>query len=593
MGSKTTPRGPEHVRAWSLFQADRIADAKSAYENICRNSRTDDGAWLMLGIIHARQRCYAEAESCLHQAITTNPGNFDAHVNLGLLCCQQGFYERALQYYRNAVKLEAGHADVWVQAGNVYARMDLLVDAEEHYRHALGLNPEHPLAAGNLANVLAYQGRPDEAIGLYQQALRSAPQAAGIHSNLLLCLHYSGKVATQAIFQAHREWAALYGRGVQPYAWSPAAFKVSGRLRIGYVSPDLREHSVAYFLEPLLSGHDRSKYAIFCYADLGAQDATTARLAGQVDGVRYTHGLSDDQVAALIRQDGIGVLVDLAGHTENNRLPVFLRRPAPVQMTYLGYPDTTGLDSVDFRITDRWADPPGQTEPLHTERLLRLGSGFLRFSPPQEAPEPGALPFDAAGYITFGSFNALTKITPSMLVLWAGLLKQLPGGRLLIKNRQLTDPRLRERLRQYYAALGISGERIQLFGRTSKSEHLAACAGVDIALDTYPYNGTTTSCDSLWMGIPVITLAGTTHVSRVGLSLLARVGLEEFVAHDEQHYTATALALAGDTQRLRALRAGLRERMKSTLCDAGSFCREIEAGYESAWNAWYRSRAGV
>lgn len=578
-----------HASAWALFQAGRLLDAKQIYEKICRKSRKDDGAWLMLGIIHGSLAGYAEAEECLKRAIGINERNFDALVNLALVYHQKGMPEAALKYYKKALAINPAHADVLFQMGNVCARMDHLTLAENYYLRALALDPGHPLVPGNLANVMAYQGRATEAIAFYRKALQMNADSAGIHSNLLLCMHYPDEYDPGAVFTEHRIWSSVQTRGVHPYEWEPPDSWAARKLRVGYVTPDLREHSVAYFLKPILENHDRSRFEIYCYFESVRPEDTRNEFACMADVVRNTHGLSDDQAAAVIKMDGIDILVDLAGHTENNRLPVFARRPAPLQITYLGYPDTTGLNIIDYRITDHWADPPGRTEQFHSERLLRLETGFLCFSPPADSPEVTSLPSDSNGYITFGSFNVLTKITPEMLSIWGKLLTLMPEARLLIKNRQLTDERLKYRLREQFLAMGVHAERIELLGRTSKREHMATYGRVDIALDSYPYNGTTTTCDTLWMGIPVVTLAGASHVSRVGVSILSQVGLDELVTESSQEYVERAMALAANHERIREIRRGLRDTMRnSCLCNAEKFSRGIEALYVAVWEDWRR-----
>ena len=321
-----------------------------------------------------------------------------------------------------------------------------------------------------------------------------------------------------------------------------------------------------------------------------SRDETGERLARLTEAVRTTEGMADAAVTAMIEQDRIDILVDLAGHTENNRLTVFAFRPAPVQMTYLGYPDTTGLEAIDYRITDALSDPPGQTERFHSEQPLRLERCFLCYSPPVESPAVSPLPAVTAGYITFGSFNARTKITAEIVALWAGILKAVPGSRLLIKNRQLTDEALRVELITWLEGHGIIPQRVEMQGRTSKAAHMNAYSRVDIALDTYPYNGTTTTCDALWMGVPVITRCGRTHVNRVGVSLLTAVGLESLVAENDDDYIARAVSLATDVARLRRIRINLRNSMReSPLCDRRDFVHAVEAAYRDAWKGWCSS----
>ena len=360
------------------------------------------------------------------------------------------------------------------------------------------------------------------------------------------------------------------------------------RLRVGYVSPDFRRHSVSYFLEPLLAAHDRAGFEIFCYAEVIQPDEVTARLQRHADHWLITAGMPDDALAARIRADGIDILIDLAGHTAGNRLPLFARRPAPIQATWLGYPNTTGLPAIDYRLADAISDPPGWGDALASETLLRLPGGFLCFGPPVHAPPPGVPPCLAAGAVTFGSFNNPAKISLPTIESWSAILKRLPDARLLLKSRQLVDAMTWVLLRTRFAERGIPANRVDMLGfQADTVSHLEVYHRVDIALDPFPYNGATTTCEALWMGVPVVTLAGDRHAARVGASLLSRVGLDGLIAASRDEYVERAVDLAGDRERLAALRSTLRPDMAaSSLCDATAFARGVEAAYRGIWERW-------
>ncbi len=585
MGKKPSLSNSDHAYAWSLYQAGKLLDAKRVYKKICRKWPSDEGAWLMVGIIQGGGGDYKQAEIALKKVIALNPDNFDALANLGLLFFRRGDLDTALKYYLRALSFQPDHIDVLTNSGNVYAQLDMLSSAEENYLKAIEQNPNYPAALTNLANVLAYQGRPLEAIPFYRRALQIDSESVGVHSNLLLCMHYPFGFKEQDIYAEHRKWAELYCRGISPFSWVVADIEKEKRLRIGFVTPDLRGHSVAYFLEPILRHYNKKIFEIYCYFEDGRQDQKTNSLERLSDVVVKTQGLSDLQVAEKIKKDKIDILIDLAGHTENNRLVVFAYQPAPLQITYLGYPDTTGLETIHYRITDQWADPVGQTEAFHSERLLRLKRGFLCFSPAVESPEVSALPYDENGYITFGSFNVLTKLTPKILSLWAKILILQPTSRIIIKNRQLSDEVLKDRLLGYFQGLGVEPDRIELLGKLPKAEHMSSYSRVDIALDSYPYNGTTTTCDTLWMGVPVVTLAGKMHVSRVGVSILSQLALHDLVAENEGDYVQLVLKLASNIERIRSLRINLRGQMRAShLCDGVAFCQDFEDALISAWH---------
>jgi predicted O-linked N-acetylglucosamine transferase (SPINDLY family) len=359
------------------------------------------------------------------------------------------------------------------------------------------------------------------------------------------------------------------------------------RLKIGYVSPDFRTHSVAYFFEGLLRWHDNKVVETFCYALTPHKDETTERLQQQASVWRDVSTLDDAALVKQARADGIDILVDLAGHTARNRLTVFAARAAPVQMTYLGYPSTTGLSRMDYRLTDERADPPGE-EAFHSERLVRLPGCFLCYQPPLRSPSVAGAPMVHNGYITFGSFNNLAKINANVVALWSEILQAVPGSRLLIKNPSLTDGVTAERYRAMFDTHGISSDRTELLGLVPDPQaHLDTYRRIDIALDTFPYNGTTTTCEALYMGVPVITLAGQAHAGRVGLSILGNLGLDELIARSPDDYVSCAASLATNQERICDLRNTLRERLlTSAICDADSFARKVEQAFRQIWHDW-------
>jgi protein O-GlcNAc transferase len=357
---------------------------------------------------------------------------------------------------------------------------------------------------------------------------------------------------------------------------------------VGYLSPDFREHSTGYFVEGLLAGHDRGAVEVFCYSSGRAADGVTARLKEHFACFRNVVGMSDRSAAELIRRDGIDVLVDLAGHTGENRLLILAYKAAPVQVTYLGYPNTTGMTAIAYRLTDALADPPGEGVERYSEKLVRLPGSFLCYRPVEDAPEAGEPPAARQGSVTFGCFNAQAKINLPLVEQWSRILRRVARSSLIVKNASLADGATRDRLAGMFGVCGVGVERLELLGRTATpAQHLAVYRRVDIALDTFPYHGTTTTCEALWMGVPVVTLAGAVHRSRVGVSLLRSVGLPELVAGSWDEYVEIAAGLAGDRGRLVELRAGMRERMReSRLMDGAGLAREVEGAYRDMWRRW-------
>jgi predicted O-linked N-acetylglucosamine transferase (SPINDLY family) len=466
--------------------------------------------------------------------------------------------------------------------GWIQQRLGLLAAAEEQLRHALALDPNYSPALIDLASVLHELGEVDEALSCYRSALARAPNAAN-HSSMLALMLYDPNTPPSAVLAEARSWADRYAPEPAKQPHDLTALAGAPRRRIGYVSPDFREHAVAHFLEPLLAAHDATRFEVVCYSNVKAPDDVTARLARHAR-FQVIRDCSDAEVAAQIRADGIHILVDLAGHTTDNRLALFARSPAPIQATYLGYPGTTGLAAIGFRFTDALADPEPTADAEYSERLVRLPGGFCCFRPPQRAPHVNDLPRLERGYITFGSLNNYTKLSAPVLEAWAGLLARIPDARLVLQSRPFADPAIRERVWLRFAALGVARERVDLHGALPLEAHLALYHEIDIALDTYPWNGHTTTCLALHMGVPVVVLDGGRFGGRMGLSVLTRVGLTDWIASDTEHYIALAMERAQDVAGLCQVRQRLRNQLaRSPLCDEVAFTRGLEAAYETLW----------
>ena len=425
---------------------------------------------------------------------------------------------------------------------------------------------------------------------------RDVADAAAASARLCQLNYDPGLTSTQ-LFREHAAWAERFARPLSPAEAAHANSPEPARpLRVGYVSGDLRRHPVAFFVEPLLRCHDRSVIRPFCYSNCGERDDLNAHLRALVPDWRDIAELDDDAVAELIRADAIDILVDLSGHTARNRLLVFARKPAPVQVTAIGYVNTTGLAAMDYRLTDAWCDPAGaeDDEASYSETLWRLPGGFNCYAPPKGLPEPGPAPLTTRGHVTFGSFNNLDKVSPEVLDLWAGIVGAIPGARLVLKTKTLSEPAVGQAIRTRFAAAGVDPARIELIEWTATlREHFQHYRRIDIALDPFPYNGTTTTCEALMMGVPVIALAGDRHAARVSASLLARLGLEVLVAPDRAGYLARAQALALKPEAVARLRASLRRRVAgSPLADAAGYARRLEAAYREMWRRWCTT-AGV
>src|SRR5215470_809448 len=491
---------------------------------------------------------------------------------------------RAEIAFRRAIELDPDNGEAYWHYASLLGQMGRFSEAEPHYRRSIELRPGFARAYSYLASILRLLDRAEEADALYMQALKIEPgeaaAAQAVSSGRLMSLNYRSDVSAEEILAEHTRWGdAQIARALEPMVPFPNDPDPDRPLRVGYVSPDFRQHSVIYFLEPLLAHHDRSAIDVTCYAEVSEPDAVTERFKSLARRWRSTVGVSNAELRKQVREDRIDVLIDLAGHTASSRIAAFAVKPAPVMATWLGYPATSGLSTMDYRFTDERADPEKTAERHHTETLLRLPDGFLCYQPPSGTAQVRPTPALARGYVTFGSFNSPEKVTPEVVRLWAAILHEVSDSRLLLKGWHFADPVIRERYLRSFAAAGVAVERVDLRPLIPGIiEHMRLYDEVDVALDPFPYNGTTTTCEALWMGVPVVTLVGDRHVARVGLSLLWQLGLTELAASDRAAYIRIARDLVRDTDKLNSLRLGLRGRMQaSTLMDAPRFARSFEA----------------
>ena len=584
---------PDYAAAHSnlgnaLKDQGKLDEAIAAFRQAIRIEPDYAEAYSNLGNALEDQGKLDEAVAAFRQAIGIKPNYAEAHSNLGNALEDQGKLDEAVAAFRQSIGIKPDLAEAHSNLGDALTEQGKFDEAVVAYRCAISIKPDLAAAHSNLGNVLKYRGKLAEAITAYRQAISIKPDLAEAFSNLLFSLNYDDKSTADHLFAAHREWDERYGRQVSRLTAYTNVREAARRLKIGYVSPDYRAHSVAFFVEPLLKGHDRQAVEVFCYAEVKRPDKVTAHLQGLADHWLVTVGLSDEELAERIRADGIDILVDLAGHTANNRLQVFARKPAPVQVTWLGYPNTTGVEAIDYRLVDSVTDPVGEADAWASETLVRLEGGFLCYGAWKDAPEPTAPPCLKTGTVTFGSFNNPAKVSAATFDAWATLLSRLPQSRLLLKGKPFADAGTRASFLTRLGERGVAAERVELVAwLPGAAAHLAAYHGVDIALDPFPYNGTTTTCEALWMGVPVVTLRGDRHAGRVGASLLSQIGLTDWIANSVKEYVTIALALAGNQGHLHELRLSLRSRMAaSSLCDGRAFARKMEAAFRTMWQVW-------
>ena len=528
-----------------------------------------------------------EARACFELALAADPTHADSHLSLSYLYQLEGRYPKAIVHCEQALRLRPDSPEAYNNLCVAYAGQGQQDEAIAAARQAIAIKPQMAQAHGNLALSLQALGLLDEALAEHREAIEIDPQASGFHSNLLYTLNYHPAYDAQTLFAEHLNWAERHADPLTAASAQHINDRSPGRrLRVGYVSPHFCAHAVNFFTEPVLAAHDHQQFEIFCYSDVDQPDDTTAALRGHADAWREIYGRTNEDVAEMVRADKIDVLVDLTGHISGGeRMLLFARKPAPIQVTYIGYQNSTGMRAMDYRLTDAYSDPPGQTDALHTERLERLPTTFFCYQPSTYAPPESSPPAEANGYVTFGSVNAFTKITPQVLETWSEILRGVPNSRLVIRADM--TPSLQARLRETFARQGIEAERLELVNRLPRPEYLKLIARLDVALDPFPFNGHTTTCDCLWQGVPVITLSGETYVSRFGGSALATLGLTELIAGTREEYVAAAVALGQDGRRLAGYRAGLREKMAaSPLLDFAGFTRNLEAAYREMWQRW-------
>ena len=523
----------------------------------------------------ARANRWPEALEAYSEVAASGRSDFSFHLHYGtaLLYCERHLEGR--DQLLRALRLRPDSVDALNNLVCAHFQLGAHVAAEEACRHILLHQPLHDLAWSNLGLALASQGRSPEGIEALHRAIDLNPSNRVSKDNFLQVLN---NIATDGagLAEAHRALCHDYpGVPEKALPWTEGR-----RIRIGYVSGDFRQHSVAYFLAGIFNNHDRDAFEIFCYSANSRVDWMTSFFKEQSDHFQDITGIADADVAHRIESDGIDILVDLSGHMLDNRLSLFSLRPAPVQASYLGYPATTGCPFMDFRLVDSLTDPEG-ADAFATERLVRLPVPFLCYAPFPNAPEPSALPALSNGYVTFGSFNNATKLSDDTLDLWCHALDSTAGSRMFVKAACFSDALACEQLKKRFALRGIDPGRIECSGMiTGMRDHLNAYGKVDIALDTFPYNGTTTTCEALWMGVPVITQVGNLHAARVGLSLLSAVGLGGLATTCAEDFAALAAAFSEDVHQLENLRRRLRTVVAhSALCDQRRFTRALEEAF--------------
>ena len=561
--------------AWSAYQAGQLAEAESLARQILRYQQTNVSAWQLVGLSRCQTGDLAEGFASLQRAVQLEPGNADIRNNFATALSRAGQLEPALVQLHEAIKLRPTFAEAYYNIANIDRDCGEYSQAMDGYRKAIQLKPDFPAAQNNLANALKDCGQVTEALEIYRDLLALHPDPR-IGSNYVYSMHFEPDAGPRRLLIAHQQWNDDYAAALTASAapHDAALFESDRKLRIGYVSPDFRNHPVGRFILPLLMNHDASRFEVSCYSDVMEPDSMTARLRAAVKNWHDTGHLNHEQLSEKIRGDQIDILVDLTMHMDGSRLLAFARKPAPIQVTYLAYCSTTGMSAMDYRISDWHLDPPGVDESLYTERTVRLEHCYWCYVPPIETP---ALTPRMLGSTVFGCLNNFGKVNAGVISTWSEILLKVEDSRLLLFAPSGDH---RERAAGQFAAHGVDPARIAFVGAQPITEYMNVYQQIDIALDPFPYPGGTTSCDALWMGTPVVTLTGQTAVSRSGASILKTIGLNELVTESREGYVAKAISLARHPEKLAELRSVIRAKMQaSTLMNAGLFAQNMEAAF--------------
>ena len=570
-------------------------------------------------LVHRKQ--LDQAIECFQTALEIKPDHVEASNNLGSALRALGKADQAIAFFRKAIEFKPDFVEAYANLAATFGDLGRNEDALSAVDKALGLHPDSPRLHFLRGILLRNLWRHDEGIAAIRKSLELDPDAsdalttlgyallengdldgamealtksvAGMAdpqslSNVLMTANYHPGFSQRDLFAMHRRWAELHEVPQIPLRKPHTNDRTPRRkLRIGYVSPDFRGHSVAYFLEPILANHDHTQFEIFGYANVVNFDLATYRLRTEIDHWRETAGKTLDEVSQMIRDDSIDILVELAGHTGSNLLLVFARKPAPVQINMIGFPSTTGLSAMDYRITDAQCDPLGSTEVFNSETLLRMSNVFWVYQPPSNRIEIGNLPADDNSIFTFTSVNNFTKVTPQVQAMWAKLLCEVPNSKLVIQTSATQSEKTQGLVKARFAAEGVDAGRLEFRPWSNLTDYLKLLERSDITLDPFPFNGGTTTCHSLWMGAPVLTLAGDRHASRMGLSMMTAIGLPEFVAYTPDEYVAIGKRMAENLPHLREIRRGMRERLlASPLLDGAGYTRKLEKVYRDVWQKW-------
>jgi protein O-GlcNAc transferase len=577
----------------ALDELGKLEDAALHYRRALQAQPGLAPVYGNLGAVQIKQRQFAEAVASFRRALELDPGLTQLHYRLGIAYERLGQLDAAIDAYQRMVQSHPDHVPSHGMLGIQFQRRGRLLESLACYHRVIDMAPDDLISNNNLGGVYRLLGRPDEAAASWRRALEINPDNLAPHSNLIFLENSRAGASADALIAEARAFGATAARQARVSKNWPNSPEPERVLHVGFVSGDLRAHPVGYFLLSFLKALNAQvagRLKLHAYFNYPVADEISVRIQAQCHVWRAVHALDDETLVRQIGEDRIDILIDLAGHTGDNRLPAFAWKPAPVQATWLGYLGTTGVAAIDYLIADDWTLPP-ELEPCFTEKVWRLPRSYLCFTPPTEDGTIGPLPALANGYVTFGSFNNLAKVSPEVISLWARILHAVPGSRLLLKTMQFDEPSVLQDMAQQFSRHDITSSRLMLMPHVPRADYLKPFNRVDIALDPFPYPGITTSVECLWMGVPFVTLAGETFMARQGVGLLNNAGLPDWVAADKDDYVKLAARRAGDLPALQQLRLELRPRvLASPIFDAQNFARHFEGAMRGMWHEWCAGR---
>jgi predicted O-linked N-acetylglucosamine transferase (SPINDLY family) len=580
---------PQEINALvALFNQGRHAEAEALSREMTLRFPKHGFGWKALSAVLQTQGKSAEALGPMQNAVALLPGDAEAHNNLGNILRDLGRPSEAEACLKQALAIQPDYAEAHNNLGVIFNDQRHHAESEACYRRALEINPDFAGAHNNLGNILKDQGRLFEAEASFRRALQIKPDLEDAYGNLLFVLNYAPDKSAEEIFSAYKEYDTRFGLPHRrEWRDHDNGHETGRRLKVGYVSPDFRKHSARHFLEPLLAHRDKAAVEVTAYAELAQEDTVTAQYKGYVDHWVPTRGMTDAALAERIRADSIDILVDLAGHTAHNRLQVFARRPAPISVSWMGYGYTTGLTAIDYLLTDAAAAPVG-CEGLFSETPWRLDTPGYAYRPAEGMGLVSPLPAAERGYVTFGTLTRAVRINHRTIRVWSEILRSVPGSRLILDSGNFQDPAMRDTLAEKFAAHGIAREQLEIGYHSPPWD---VVRGMDIGLDCFPHNSGTTLLESLYMGVPFVTLASRPSVGRLGSSILTGLGHPEWIALTEEDYITIAVTLAGDLTKLVTLRSNLRGEMESSpVMDEPAFARKVETAYREMWRKWCANR---